>query len=136
MSFGETGSRKVQKTTRIPYEALRKFVAEVFMRLGLPDSDAQIEADCLLKANLRGFETHGVARTRDPARGFPQRLDPRQRYLAPDLYLISLQAITIRSLFHCLGTLYRASARAARRAGSWHTAWQHPATANTRSPRR
>jgi LDH2 family malate/lactate/ureidoglycolate dehydrogenase len=42
--------------------ALRDFTAAVFERLGLPGPHAFIVADCLLKANLRGLDSHGVAR--------------------------------------------------------------------------
>jgi len=42
--------------------ALRDFGAAVFERLGLPGPHALIVADCLVKANLRGLDSHGVAR--------------------------------------------------------------------------
>ena len=42
--------------------ALRDFTAAVFERLGLPQAHALIVADCLVKANLRGLDSHGVAR--------------------------------------------------------------------------
>jgi L-2-hydroxycarboxylate dehydrogenase (NAD+) len=43
-------------------EALREFAAAIFARLGLPGPDAAIVADCLVLANLRGLDSHGVAR--------------------------------------------------------------------------
>lgn len=43
--------------------ALADFTAAVFERLGLPRAHARIVADCLVKANLRGLDSHGVART-------------------------------------------------------------------------
>ena len=42
--------------------ALRDFSATIFERLGLPQAHAFIVADCLVKANLRGLDSHGVAR--------------------------------------------------------------------------
>jgi LDH2 family malate/lactate/ureidoglycolate dehydrogenase len=42
--------------------ALREFAAAIFERLGLPGPDAAIVADCLVQANLRGLDSHGVAR--------------------------------------------------------------------------
>jgi LDH2 family malate/lactate/ureidoglycolate dehydrogenase len=42
--------------------SLRDFSAAVFERLGLPGPHAVLIADCLVKANLRGLDSHGVAR--------------------------------------------------------------------------
>ncbi|MBC7109190.1 MAG: Ldh family oxidoreductase, partial [Methanomassiliicoccales archaeon] len=47
---------------RVPVEELRQFVEEVFLRLGVPKGDAEICADVLLAADLRGIESHGVSR--------------------------------------------------------------------------
>lgn len=42
--------------------ALREFTQAVFERLDLPAHDAAVVADCLVAANLRGLDSHGVAR--------------------------------------------------------------------------
>jgi LDH2 family malate/lactate/ureidoglycolate dehydrogenase len=42
--------------------ALRDFSATIFERLGLPQAHAYIAAECLVKANLRGLDSHGVVR--------------------------------------------------------------------------
>jgi LDH2 family malate/lactate/ureidoglycolate dehydrogenase len=42
--------------------ALRTFTGGIFERLGLPQDHATIVADCLVQANLRGLDSHGVAR--------------------------------------------------------------------------
>jgi LDH2 family malate/lactate/ureidoglycolate dehydrogenase len=42
--------------------ALLAFGRAVFERLGLPPQDAALVADCLVRANLRGLDSHGVAR--------------------------------------------------------------------------
>lgn len=41
---------------------LRSFVAEAFERCGVPAADAAIAADVLVTSDLRGIESHGVAR--------------------------------------------------------------------------
>ncbi len=41
---------------------LTRFTTEVFERVGMPRADAEIEADVLVWANLRGVDSHGVLR--------------------------------------------------------------------------
>lgn len=41
---------------------LKRFTTEVFERAGMPAEDAEIEADVLVWANLRGVDSHGVLR--------------------------------------------------------------------------
>lgn len=43
-------------------ESLRTFCEEVFTKLGVPKGDARITTDVLVLADLRGIESHGVAR--------------------------------------------------------------------------
>ena len=43
-------------------EALRRFTSEVFARAGMTAEDAARVADVLVWANLRGMDSHGVAR--------------------------------------------------------------------------
>jgi L-2-hydroxycarboxylate dehydrogenase (NAD+) len=43
-------------------EALSEFCVQVFRKLDVPDEDARITADVLVQANLRGIDSHGVAR--------------------------------------------------------------------------
>ena len=45
---------------RIRHDVLRAFIAELFQRLDVPQDDAWIAADVLVRADLRGVETHGV----------------------------------------------------------------------------
>jgi len=47
---------------RVRAESLRHFCQEVFQRLGVPKEDAIITADVLVAADLRGIDSHGVAR--------------------------------------------------------------------------
>jgi LDH2 family malate/lactate/ureidoglycolate dehydrogenase len=50
----------MQSETRISHETLQQFVKEILIRFGMPPQDAQIEAEVLLWANLRGIDSHGV----------------------------------------------------------------------------
>lgn len=43
-------------------ETLYKFIREVFGYYGVPDEDAHLAADVLLYSDLRGIDSHGVAR--------------------------------------------------------------------------
>lgn len=49
-------------TKRIDHERLVRFVQAAFEKLGVPGADAQIAADALVSADLRGVDTHGVIR--------------------------------------------------------------------------
>ena len=44
------------------YHHLRNFCAQVFLKMGCPDEDAILAATALLSADLRGVDSHGVAR--------------------------------------------------------------------------
>jgi LDH2 family malate/lactate/ureidoglycolate dehydrogenase len=45
-----------------PYSRLRQFCEQVFAGMGCPPDDAALAADVLLSADLRGVDSHGVAR--------------------------------------------------------------------------
>jgi len=47
---------------RVDWKELRVFTREVFIRVGVPAEDAEIEAELLVWANLRGVDSHGVLR--------------------------------------------------------------------------
>ena len=53
-----------QDYIRVNHEDLKEFVKNVFVKLGVPDEDAEITADNLVTADLRGISSHGVARLR------------------------------------------------------------------------
>ncbi|MFN2169381.1 MAG: Ldh family oxidoreductase, partial [Anaerolineae bacterium] len=42
--------------------ALKAFCVRVFEKMGVTPEDAEITADALIQANLRGIDSHGVAR--------------------------------------------------------------------------
>jgi len=50
------------ETERIPEHTLRQFTQDVFLAMGCNNEDAKLAADVLLKADLRGIDSHGVAR--------------------------------------------------------------------------
>lgn len=52
----------VEDRVRVAHDALLPFVAALFEARGLPSPDAKTVAECLVLANLRGVDTHGVFR--------------------------------------------------------------------------
>jgi len=50
------------ETTYIPVNVVESFMMDVFQGLGVPQEDARICTDVLIAADLRGIESHGVAR--------------------------------------------------------------------------
>lgn len=50
------------QNTRVDYRKLKRFVGLGFEKLGVPREDAEIAADALVMADLRGVDTHGVIR--------------------------------------------------------------------------
>ncbi len=54
---------------RVSHTVLKEFVAQIFLKMGVPVEDAQVTADVLVAANLRGIDSHGVARTRRYVQG-------------------------------------------------------------------
>lgn len=51
-------------TKTYPIDQLSTFTQRVFVHLGVPDDDARLAADVLRAADLRGIDSHGVARLR------------------------------------------------------------------------
>ncbi len=49
-------------TGYLPAAALVEFTRRIFERLGLTEPHAAVVADCLVRANLRGLDSHGVMR--------------------------------------------------------------------------
>ena len=56
--------KKVPVTETHTYSAavLHKFCKDVFMHFGVPEEDATLAADVLIMADLRGIDSHGIAR--------------------------------------------------------------------------
>ncbi len=51
-----------ESTVRIPASELRHFADSVLSAIGLAPDDARVAAECLVSANLRGVDSHGVLR--------------------------------------------------------------------------
>lgn len=49
-------------TLRYSEKRLREFAVDVFVDAGIPDDDATVAADVLLASDLRGIDSHGIAR--------------------------------------------------------------------------
>jgi len=52
----------VHSEKKATWESLKEFTQKVFEKAGLPPKDAELEADTLVWANLRGVDSHGVLR--------------------------------------------------------------------------
>ena len=50
------------ETKVFPIERLREFTTRVFLHYGVPQADADQASDVLAAADLRGIDSHGVAR--------------------------------------------------------------------------
>ncbi len=50
------------ETRRVRFEDLKNFCRQAYQRAGVPEGEAEIVADLLVRADLRGVETHGVTR--------------------------------------------------------------------------
>jgi L-2-hydroxycarboxylate dehydrogenase (NAD+) len=75
---------------RLQADVLRAFIQEVFERLGVPCDDARTAADVIVRADLRGVETHGVNNLQfyvDPLRS--GRLNPK-----PEITVVRESPIT------------------------------------------
>ncbi|MFW9852889.1 MAG: Ldh family oxidoreductase [Candidatus Thorarchaeota archaeon] len=46
----------------IDYNKLHNFMKDVFIGLGYPEEEAQVSADVLIEADLRGIQSHGIQR--------------------------------------------------------------------------
>lgn len=61
-----------------PQAQIRTFVTEIFLAIGCPQSEAELAADVLVSADLRGVDSHGVARLAGYVRLYDNgRLNPK-----------------------------------------------------------
>jgi L-2-hydroxycarboxylate dehydrogenase (NAD+) len=44
------------------FESLQKFAQAIFLKIGCPEEDARLATEVLLSADLRGIDSHGIAR--------------------------------------------------------------------------
>jgi L-2-hydroxycarboxylate dehydrogenase (NAD+) len=78
----------VESSERFDAEKLRLFCTKVLERLEVPHEDARITADVLVEADLRGIDSHGVARMSRYVSGIQQgmmrpRANPRVVHETP-----------------------------------------------------
>ena len=60
------------------YKTLQKFIQNVFLSIGCPEKDAEIASIILISADLRGIDSHGIARLVGYVRLFDNgRLNPK-----------------------------------------------------------
>ena len=75
---------------RIERTVLRGFVVDVLGELGVPDRDAEVTAEVLVSADLRGIDSHGVARTRR----YVQGLRDGVMLARPDIHIVHETPLT------------------------------------------
>jgi len=82
-----------EKMTRVDHRKLKRFVASSFEKLGVPKEDAEIAANVLVQADLRGVDTHGVIRF-SPHAWYVKWLTEGSLTARPKLRVISESATT------------------------------------------
>ncbi len=73
-----------------PHQYLRQFCIHVFKQMGCPDADAKLAADVLLLADLRGIDSHGVARLS----GYIRLWEKKRINPTPDIRIVHETAST------------------------------------------
>lgn len=70
----------MDNTLCMGWQALQRFTAAVFRGLGMPTADAELEAEVLVWANLRGVDSHGVQRVAEYSRAVDEgNMNPRPK---------------------------------------------------------
>ena len=80
-------------STRVDYKKLLHFVGASFEKLGVPSDDAQIAANGLVMADLRGVDTHGVIRF-NPYSWYVKWLKEGSMTAKPNIRIVSENAAT------------------------------------------
>ena len=52
----------MEKTSYVPVDQLKRFMIAVFVKSGVPHSDAELCAEVLSESDRRGIDSHGIAR--------------------------------------------------------------------------
>ncbi len=81
------------ETVRVPESALRAFAESAFQRVGVSADDARHAANTLIDADLRGIESHGVARL---DRVYLQSLESKMTAPGPEWRIVQETAATAR----------------------------------------
>src|SRR4026207_822936 len=63
---------------------LKKFTFDIFIRMGCPTADASLATDVLLNADLRGIDSHGVARLS----GYVRLWEAKRINARPDIRIV------------------------------------------------
>ena len=75
---------------KVGHTVLTEFVMAALARLGVPQEDARVTAEVLVSADLRGIDSHGVARTRRYVQGLRDGVMVAQ----PEIRLVRETAVT------------------------------------------
>lgn len=65
-------------------EYLKEFTVQIFIKMGCPENQAKVAADCLNQADLRGVDSHGVARLS----GYVRLWELKRLNAAPEMKII------------------------------------------------
>jgi len=80
-----------EKIRRVDHRKLTRFVTAAFEKLGVPKDDAEIAANVLVQADLRGVDTHGVIRF-SPNTWYVKWLREGEMNPKPDIRVVSESA--------------------------------------------
>lgn len=80
-----------ENMTRVDHRRLTSFVSSAFAKLGVPKSDAEIAAQGLVAADLRGVDTHGVIRF-NPLAWYVKWLSDGEMNPTPNIRVVSESA--------------------------------------------
>jgi L-2-hydroxycarboxylate dehydrogenase (NAD+) len=80
--------KNVKESTRVDHRKLTRFVSLTFQKLGVATRDAEIAANVLVMADLRGVDTHGVIRL-NPHTWYVKWLLDGEMKAKPDIRIVS-----------------------------------------------
>lgn len=66
------------------YDSLKDFALTIFKKIGCPDDQAVLATDVLLRADLRGIDSHGIARLS----GYVRLWDKKRVNAAPNVHVV------------------------------------------------
>src|SRR5688500_17607412 len=66
------------------YDTLREFALSIFKKIGSPDDQAALATDVLLRADLRGIDSHGIARLS----GYVRLWEKKRVNSSPDIKIV------------------------------------------------
>ena len=67
-----------------PLKTLEQFTYDIFIKMGCPDADARLATEVLLNADLRGIDSHGIARLS----GYIRLWEARRINAMPDIRIV------------------------------------------------